>query len=41
MAKSYSFDGIIASPGFYVYRQTTWSNAKAGDKEKVEIENNL
>ena len=32
---------IIASQGFHVYKETTWSNEKAGDEVKVEIESSL
>ena len=27
----YCFEVIIASPGFHVYKETIWSNAKVGD----------
>ena len=37
----YCFETIIASRGFYVYKETTWSNAKVGDEVKVEVESNL
>ena len=36
----YSFDSKIASRGYHVYRNSTWQNAKSGDKVKVEIETN-
>ena len=35
-----SFDTIIASRGYHVYKETSWSNAKVGDEIKVEIETN-
>ena len=38
--KTYSFDSKIASRGYHVYRNSTWQNAKSGDKVKVEIETN-
>ena len=34
----YSFDSQIASRGYHVYRNSTWENAKSGDKVKEEIE---
>ena len=37
---AYSFDTIIASRGYHVYKETSWSNAKVGDEVKVEIETN-
>ena len=37
---AYSFDTIIASRGYHVYKETSWSNAKVGDDVKVEIETN-
>ena len=40
MTKFYSFDAIIAFQGFHVCKETTWSNAKVGDKAKIEIESN-
>ena len=36
----YSFDSKIACRGYHVYRNSTWQNAKSGDKVKVEIETN-
>ena len=36
----YSFHSKIASRGHHVYRNSTWRNAKSGDKVKVEIETN-
>ena len=35
---AHSFDTIIASRGYHVYKETSWSNAKVGDEVKVEIE---
>ena len=32
----YSFDSKIASKGCYVYRNSTWQNAKSGDKVEIE-----
>ena len=37
---AYSFHTIIASRGYHVYKETSWSNAKIGDEVKVEIEKN-
>ena len=37
----YSFDSKIARRGYHVYRNSTWQNAKSGDKVKVEIETKL
>ena len=37
---AYSFDTIIASRGYHVYKETSWSNAKVGNEVKVEIEIN-
>ena len=34
----YCFEAIIASCGFHVYKETSWSNAKVGDEVKVEVE---
>ena len=36
----YSFDSKIASRGYHVYRNSTWQDAKSGDKVEVEIETN-
>ena len=36
----YSFDSKIASRGYHLYRNSTWQNAKPGDKVKMEIETN-
>ena len=36
----YSFHSKIASREYHVYRNSTWQNAKSGDKVKVEIETN-
>ena len=35
------FEAIIASRGFHVYKGATWSNAKVGDEEEVEVKSNL
>ena len=35
-----SFDSKIASRGYHVYRNSTWQDAKSGDKVEVEIEAN-
>jgi len=37
---AYSFESIIASRGYHVYKETSWSNAKVGDEVKVELETN-
>ena len=34
----FSFKAIIASRGYYVYKKTSWSNAKLNDEVKVELE---
>ena len=34
----FSFKAIIASRGYHVYKETSWSNAKLNDKVKVELE---
>ena len=34
----FSFNAAIASRGYHVYKDTTWSNAKVGDEVKVEVE---
>ena len=36
----YSFESKIASRGYHVYRNSTWQNAKANQRVKVEIETN-
>ena len=36
----YSFQAIVAARGYYVYKNTTWDQAKVGDKVLVEIESN-
>ena len=36
----YSFDSKITSRGYHLYRNSTWQNAKPGDKVKMEIETN-
>ena len=35
-----SFDSKIAARGYHVYKNTTWKNAKAGQKVKVQVETN-
>ena len=37
---AYSFDSIIASRGYHVYKETSWSNAKVGEEVKVEVQTN-
>ena len=34
----FSFKAIIASRGYHVYKETSWSNAKVNDKVKGELE---
>ena len=36
MTKFDSFDATIASAGYHVYKETSWSNAKVGDAVKVK-----
>ena len=36
----YSFKAKIASRGYHVFKETSWSNAKEGEKVKVELETN-
>ena len=36
----YSFKAKIASCGYHVFKETSWSNAKEGDEVKVELETN-
>ena len=36
----YSFKAKIASRGYQVFKETSWSNAKEGDEVKVELETN-
>ena len=38
---SYNFQATIASRGYHVYKETTWSNAKVNEKLKTEIKTNL
>ena len=40
MAKLYSFDAIITTWGYHIYKETSWSNAIVDDEVKVEIETN-
>ena len=35
---TFSFKVIIASRGYHVYRETSWSNAKLHDEVKMELE---
>ena len=37
---TYNFQASIASRGYHVYKETTWSNAKVNKKVKIEIETN-
>ena len=37
---TYNFQVTIASRGYNVYKETTWSNAKVNEKIKIEIETN-
>ena len=37
---TYNFQATIASRGYHVYKETTWSNAKVNEKVKIEIESN-
>ena len=34
---TYNFQATIASRGYHVYKETTWSNAKVNEKVKIEI----
>ena len=34
------FKAIIASRGYHVYKETSWSNAKINEEAKVELETN-
>ena len=34
----YNFKAIIASRGYHVYKETSWSNAKINEEVKVELE---
>ena len=36
----YSFKAIIASRGYHVYKETSWSKAKLNEEVKVELEKN-
>ena len=42
MAESsgYPYEEKIASRCYHVYKETTWTNAKVGDKVKVGLETN-
>ena len=35
---TFSFKVIIASRGYHIYRETSWSNAKLNDEVKAELE---
>ena len=35
---AYSFTATVASRGYHVYKNTSWTNAKVGEKVTVEIE---
>ena len=35
---AYSFETIIASRSYHVYKETSWSDARVGDEVKVELE---
>ena len=35
-----SFDSKITASGYHVYKNTTWKNAKAGQKVKVQVATN-
>ena len=35
---TYSFQAIIASRGYHVYEETTWSNPNVNQRVKIEIE---
>ena len=37
---TYNFQATIASHGYHVYKETTWSNTKVNEKVKIEIETN-
>ena len=37
---TYNIQATIASRGYRIYKETTWSNAKVNEKVKVEIETN-
>ena len=36
----YSFKAKIASRGYHVFKETSWSNAKEGNEVKVELKTN-
>lgn len=36
----YSFEAIIASRGYHVYKELSWADATAGEEVKVELETN-
>ena len=35
---AYSFTATVASRGYHVYKNTSWTNAKVGEKVTVEME---
>ena len=35
---AYSFTAIVASRGYHVYKNVSWTNAKVGEKVTVEME---
>ena len=35
---AYSFTAAVASRGYHVYKNTSWTNAKVGEKVTVEME---
>ena len=37
----FCFEAIIASQGFDVYEETTWSDSKVHGEVKVEVESNF
>ena len=37
---TYNFQATIASSGYHIHKETTWSNAKVNEKVKIEIETN-
>ena len=37
---TYNFQATIASRGYHVYKETTWSNTKVNEESKIKIETN-
>ena len=35
---AYSFTAKVASRGYHVYKNTSWTNAKVGEKVRVKME---